>query len=498
MNIKSVKNFIVALDQGTTSTRAILFNLSGLPIYSSQVEFTQYFPKDGWVEHNPNEIWNTTKKVLKDVINKSKKIRGKILTIGITNQRETTILWDKITGKPVYNAIVWQDRRTSDFCEKLRKRKKETLIYNKTGLLIDPYFSATKVKWILDNVSKAKKLLKKKQLLFGTVDTFLLWKLTNKVDHATDATNASRTMLYNISTNKWDDQILNLLKIPKHILPTVKDCSADFGYTDPSITGRSYPITGMIGDQQSATVGQCCFDAGSLKSTYGTGAFVLLNTGNKKIFSKNRLLTTIGYRLNGKTTYALEGSIFIAGAGVQWLRDKIKIIKKASDTEKIVKTLKNNKGVYLVPAFTGLGAPYWNANSRGVLCGITRDTGPREIVRAVMESVAYQTYDLFEAMRNDGLRPKIVKVDGGMVKNNWFTQFLSDIVNVKVYRPKVNETTALGAAFMAGLKIGIYKSLKDISKKWKIDRSFTPKIKSKIRLELLQGWSKAIKKTLSH
>ena len=365
-------------------------------------------------------------------------------------------------------------------------------------MLIDPYFSATKVKWIIDNVPKARKLLKRKQLLFGTVDTFLLWRLTNKVDHATDATNASRTMLFNISTNKWDNQILSLLKIPKNILPTVKDCSDDFGFTDPSITGKSYPITGMIGDQQSATVGQCCFDAGSLKSTYGTGAFVLLNTGNKKIFSKNKLLTTIGYRLNGKTTYALEGSIFIAGAGVQWLRDKIKIIKKASETEKIVKTLKNNRGVYLVPAFTGLGAPYWDANSRGVLCGLTRDTGPKEIVRAVIESVAYQTYDLFEAMRNDGLRPKIVKVDGGMVKNNWFTQFLSDIVNVKVYRPKVNETTALGAAFMAGLKIGIYKSLKDISRKWKIDRSFTPKMKSKNRLELLQGWSKAIKKTLSH
>ena len=475
-----------------------MFNLSGVPEYSSQKEFNQYFPKDGWVEHNPNEIWSTTKKVLRDVINKSKKLKGKILTIGITNQRETTILWNKITGKPVYNAIVWQDRRTSDFCEKLRKRKKETLIYNKTGLLIDPYFSATKVKWIIDNVPKAKKLLKRKQLLFGTVDTFLLWRLTNKVDHATDATNASRTMLFNISTNKWDNQILSLLKIPKNILPTVKDCSDDFGFTDPTITGKSYPITGMIGDQQSATVGQCCFDTGSLKSTYGTGAFVLLNTGNKKIFSKNRLLTTIGYRLNGKTTYALEGSIFIAGAGVQWLRDKIKIIKKASDTEKIVKTLKNNRGVYLVPAFTGLGAPYWDANSRGVLCGLTRDTGPKEIVRAVIESVAYQTYDLFEAMRNDGLRPKIVKVDGGMVKNNWFTQFLSDIVNVKVYRPKVNETTALGAAFMAGLKIGIYKSVKDISRKWKIDRSFTPKMKNKTRLELLQGWSKAIKKTLSH
>ena len=493
-----MKRFIVAIDQGTTSSRAILFSLSGKPVYSSQKEFRQYFPKDGWVEHNPNEIWNTTKKVLINVINKSKKLKGKILTIGITNQRETTILWDRITGKPVYNAIVWQDRRTSNFCEKLRKRKKETLIYNKTGLLIDPYFSATKVKWIIENVPQAKKLLKRKQLLFGTVDTFLLWRLTNKVDHATDATNASRTMLYNISTNKWDDQILSLFKIPKHILPTVKDCSDDFGYTDPSITDESYPITGMIGDQQSATVGQCCFGAGSLKSTYGTGAFVLLNTGNKKIFSKNKLLTTIGYRLNGKNTYALEGSIFIAGAGVQWLRDKLKLINKASETEKIVKALKSNHGVYLVPAFTGLGAPYWDANSRGLLCGLTRDTGPKEIIRAVIESVAYQTYDLFEAMRNDGLRPKVVKVDGGMVNNNWFTQYLADIVDVKIHRPKVNETTALGAAFMAGLKIGVYKSLKDISNRWKIDRSFSPKMKSSKRKKLLKGWSQAIKKTLTH
>ena len=493
-----MKKFIIAIDQGTTSSRAILFNISGVPEYSSQKEFNQYFPKDGWVEHNPNEIWSTTKKVLKDVINKSKKLKGKILTIGITNQRETTILWDRTTGKPVYNAIVWQDRRTSNFCEKLRKRKKETLIYNKTGLLIDPYFSATKVKWIIENVPQAKKLLKRKQLLFGTVDTFLLWRLTNKVDHATDATNASRTMLYNISTNKWDDQILSLFKIPKHILPTVKDCSDDFGYTDPSITDESYPITGMIGDQQSATVGQCCFGAGSLKSTYGTGAFVLLNTGNKKIFSKNKLLTTIGYRLNGKNTYALEGSIFIAGAGVQWLRDKLKLINKASETEKIVKALKSNHGVYLVPAFTGLGAPYWDANSRGLLCGLTRDTGPKEIIRAVIESVAYQTYDLFEAMRNDGLRPKVVKVDGGMVNNNWFTQYLADIVDVKIHRPKVNETTALGAAFMAGLKIGVYKSLKDISNRWKIDRSFSPKMNSSKRKKLLKGWSQAIKKTLTH
>jgi len=493
-----MKKFIISIDQGTTSSRAILFNLKGEPVYVAQTEFTQYFPKDGWVEHDPNEIWGTTLKVLKDVIKKSKKLKGKVLTIGITNQRETTILWDKITGKPVYNAIVWQDRRASNYCKKLIKQKKETIIYNKTGLLIDAYFSATKIKWIIDNVAKARELIKKKRLLFGTVDSFLLWKLTNGVEHATDATNASRTMLFNISTNQWDHQILKMLNIPKNILPTVKDCSADFGHTDPLLTGKSYPITGIVGDQQSATIGQCCFEPGSLKSTYGTGAFVLLNTGSKKIYSKNRLLTTIGYRINGKTTYALEGSIFIAGAGVQWLRDKIKFIKKASDTEKIIRSLKSNKGIYLVPAFTGLGAPYWAVNARGVLSGLTRDTGPSEIVRATVESVAYQTFDLFEAMKNDGLRPKIIKVDGGMVKNSWFSQFLSDILNVKVLRPKVDETTALGAAYMAGLKIGVYKSLKDISRQWKIDKCFKPKMKSKNRKELLKGWSQAIRKTLTH
>ena len=492
-----MKKFIISIDQGTTSSRAILFDLKGKPIFVSQTEFTQYFPNDGWVEHDPEEIWKTTLKVLRDVIKKTKALKGKILTIGITNQRETTILWDKTTGKAVYNAIVWQDRRSSEYCKKLIRQKKETIIYNKTGLLIDAYFSATKIKWIIDNVPKAKELIKKKRLLFGTVDCFLLWKLTNGKDHATDATNASRTMLFNISTNDWDKQILRILKIPREILPTVKDCSADFGYTDSSLTGTSYPITGMVGDQQSATIGQCCFEPGSLKSTYGTGAFVLLNTGSKKVYSKNRLLTTIGYRINGKTTYALEGSIFIAGAGVQWLRDKIKFIKKASDTEKIIKSLKSNNGIYLVPAFTGLGAPYWAVNARGVLSGLTRDTGPKEIVRATVESVAYQTHDLFEAMKNDGLRPRIIKVDGGMVKNNWFSQFLADIVDVKVLRPKVDETTALGAAFMAGLQIGVYKSLKDISNNWQVDRAFHPKMKSSNRKNLIKGWDKAIKKTLS-
>jgi len=491
-----VKRFIVAIDQGTTSSRAILFSLSGKPVYSSQKEFRQYFPKDGWVEHNPNEIWNTTKKVLIDVINKSKKLKGKILTIGITNQRETTILWDKRTGKPIYNAIVWQDRRTAEFCKKFKTNNKEKIINRKTGLLIDPYFSGTKIKWILDNVPKAKKLAKNNNLLFGTVDTFLLWKLTKGKLHATDATNACRTMLFNISTNKWDMDILKSLKIPKNILPQVKDSSDDFGFTDKSITGKSYPINGVVGDQQAATIGQSCFTKGSVKSTYGTGAFILMNTGSKKIYSKNKLLTTICYRLNGKVTYALEGSIFIAGAGVQWLRDKIKFIKKASETEKILKSSISNKGVYLVPAFTGLGAPYWNPKSRGILCGLTRDTGPKEIIRATIESVAYQTYDLFEAMKNDGLRPKIVRVDGGMVRNNWFSQFLSNVVNVKVYRSKVNETTALGAAFMAGLKIGVYKSLKDISKNWKVEKKFFPKIKNNQRKKLLNGWSKSIRKTL--
>ncbi len=491
-----MKKFLVAIDQGTTSSRAILFSLSGKPIYTSQKEFTQYFPKNGWVEHNPNEIWNTVKKVLTDVITKSKKLKGNILTIGITNQRETTILWDKKTGKHVYNAIVWQDRRTAEFCKKYRTNKKEKIINKKTGLLIDPYFSGTKIKWILDNIPKAKKLAKNNQLLFGTVDTFLIWKLTKGKVHATDATNACRTMLFNITKNKWDKDIVKSLKIPKKILPEVKDSSDNFGYTDKSITGKPYPINGVVGDQQAATIGQSCFTSGSVKSTYGTGAFILMNTGNKKIYSKNKLLTTICYRIKGKTTYALEGSIFIAGAGVQWLRDKIKIISKASETEKIVNKLKSNNGVYLVPAFTGLGAPYWNPNARGIICGLTRDTSQNEIIRATLESVAYQSYDLFNAMKNDGLKPSLIKVDGGMVKNKWFCQFLSNVINTKVIRPKVQETTALGAAFMAGLKIGVYKSLSDISKNWKIDKKFTPKISKRSRTNLLKGWEQAIRKTL--
>ena len=493
-----MKKFIISIDAGTTSNRSILFDLKGKPIFSSQKEFTQYFPKNGWVEHDPEEIWRTTIKTLKDVIKKARSLRGEVLTIGITNQRETTVLWDKKNGKTVYKAIVWQDRRTEDYCKKLRKQNKDTTIFNKTGLLIDPYFSGTKIKWILENIPKAKQLMNRNQLLFGTIDSFLIWRLTKGKVHATDATNASRTMIYNISSNKWDEAILKLLKINKNILPKVKDCADDYGQTHPSITEKSIPINGVVGDQQAATIGQCCFEPGSLKSTYGTGAFVLLNTGNKKIYSKNRLLTTIAYRIKGKTTYAMEGSIFIAGAGVQWLRDRMKFFKKASETEKLVKSLKDNNNIYLVPAFTGLGAPHLDANARGVLTGITRDTNPREIVRATIEAVAYQTYDLFEAMKHDGLRPKIVKVDGGMVMNNWFSQFLSDIVNVKVLRPNVQETTAAGAAFMAGLQIGVYKSLKDISKIWHLDKKFFPSMSNKSRNQLLKGWSSAIKKTLTN
>ena len=491
-----MKNFILSIDQGTTSTRSILFDLKGKPVFVSQKEFKQYYPKDGWVEHNPEEIWVTTKKVIKEIINKNKKIKGNILTIGITNQRETTLLWDSKTGKCIYNAIVWQDRRTTNLCNKLKKKGLENLIKSRTGLLLDPYFSATKIKWIIENIPSAKKLLKKNRLLFGTIDTYLIWKLTKGKIHATDSTNASRTMLFNIKKNCWDKKILKLLKIPESILPNVKNSADNFGFTDKSITKKSYPINGVIGDQQAATVGQSCFQKGSTKITFGTGAFIIMNTGNNKINSKNKLLSTICYRINNRTTFALEGSIFIAGASVQWLRDKLKIIKSAKITEKISKKQINNNNVYLVPAFTGLGAPYWKPNVRGILTGLTRDTGRNEIIRATLESVAYQTSDLLNAMKKDGLKPSVIKVDGGMANNYWFIQFLTDILNIKVLKPKVYETTSLGAAVMAGYYIGVYKSLSDITRNWRFDKKFIPKIVHKNRLKLLNGWHQAIRKTL--
>ena len=492
-----MKKFIISIDQGTTSSRAVLFDTKGNIKFISQYEFKQNFPKNGWVEHNPNEIWSTTLKALKQVIKKASKMKGRILTIGITNQRETTILWNKKTGKPIYNAIVWQDRRTQEYCKSLKNKNYENTFRKKTGLFIDPYFSATKIKWILDNVKVSKKLLKTNNLLFGTVDTFLIWKLTKGKDHLTEATNASRTMLFNINNNKWDNEILQKLKIPMSILPEVKNSADNFGKTDKRVTGKEIPISAVLGDQQAAAVGQACFEKGSIKSTYGTGAFIIMNTGSKKINSKNKLLTTICYRLNNKTTYALEGSIFIAGAGVQWLRDKIKLINNAYETEKIAKSTKSNNEVYVVPAFSGIGAPYWRPDARGLITGLTRDSDWKTLVRATVESVAYQSYDLFYSMNKDGLKPRIVKIDGGMVANNWFSQFLSDVLNLKVIRPKNLETTALGAAFLAGYQIGEFKSLnqiKNISKKGKV---FSPKMNKSFRNHLLQGWQQAIKKTLA-
>ena len=491
-----MKKFLVAIDQGTTSTKVILFDLKGNIKFKSQFEIKQYFPKNGWVEHNPNEIWLTTLKALKKIIKKAADFKGNIISLGITNQRETTILWNKKTGKPVYNAIVWQDRRTQIYCENLKKRKYEKIFRKKTGLFIDPYFSATKIKWILENVKESKKLLKSNNLLFGTVDTFLIWKLTKGKKHLTEATNASRTMLFNINNNKWDFEVLKKLDISKNILPEVKNSADNFGITNKKIVGKEIPISAVLGDQQAAAVGQACFEKGSVKSTYGTGAFVIMNTGFKKIYSNHKLLTTICYRLNGKNTYALEGSIFIAGAGVQWLRDKLKIIDNAYETERIAKSKKYNDGVYVVPAFSGMGAPYWRPDVRGLITGLTRNTDRKDIVRAVLESVAYQSYDLFDSMRKDGLRPKIVKVDGGMVVNNWFSQFLSDIINLNISRPKISETTALGVALFAGYQIGEFNSLNEIKLKWKKDRVFSPKLKKSIRNNLLNGWKLSVKKTL--
>ena len=492
-----LSKLILSIDQGTTSSRSILFDLKGKKIFSSQREFEQIFPNLGWVEHNPEEIWKVTLRTIKEAIKKSKILKAKIISIGITNQRETTILWDKITGKPVYNAIVWQDRRTHKICENLKSRKLENLFRRKTGLFIDPYFSATKVKWILENVPLAKKLLKNKKLMFGTIDTFLIWRLTNKKNHLTDATNASRTLMYNINSSKWDNEILKKLNIPKSILPEVKNSADNFGTTSKKILSEEITINAVLGDQQAAAVGQVCFTKGSVKSTYGTGAFAIMNTGDKKIFSKNKLLTTICYRLKNKNTYALEGSIFIAGAGIQWLRDKIKLIDNAYETEKIAKSKKSNDGIYIVPAFTGLGAPHWNSQAKGLITGLTRNTDWKNLVRAVVESVAYQSYDLFEAMKKDGSKPRIIKVDGGMVANNWFAQFLSDIIDCNVLRPAVQETTALGVAFFAGYQVGEFKSLNEIKYKWKKNAMFEPKIKQKLRNNLLQGWQQAIRKTLA-
>ncbi|WP_085903817.1 glycerol kinase GlpK [Kiloniella majae] len=491
----SENQHILSIDQGTTSSRAIIFDVKGNNLATSQQEFPQLFPNDGWVEHDPEAIWSSTLEVSRKAL-KAAQVKGaNVVTIGITNQRETTVIWDRSTGLPIYNAIVWQDRRTAELCSKLKEQNHEDKVTAKTGLLLDPYFSATKVAWILDNVEGAREKANRGELAFGTIDSFLLWRLTDGKVHATDVTNASRTMLYNIHDLKWDNDLLELFNIPASLLPEVKDSAADFGTTSAYIFGSPIPVQGIAGDQQAASFGQTCYDAGDIKSTYGTGCFVLLNTGEKPLASKNRLLTTIGYRINGKTSYALEGAIFMSGAAVQWLRDGLKIIKSATETEAIAKSLPDNKGVYLVPAFTGLGAPYWDPHARGSIYGLTRDSGPEEIVRATLEAVCYQTRDLFEAMADDGIEPKALKVDGGMVANNWVMQFLSDTLNLEVDRPAVAETTALGAAYLAGLQHGIYKSLDDIKENWKLDRSFTPEMNDATRKQNLEGWDLAIKKT---
>ncbi len=485
---------ILSIDQGTTSTRAILFDRNGHPVFSSQLEFRQYFPKDGWVEHDPEEIWSTTLSVVQDTISFAKEKALAIIAIGITNQRETTVVWDRATGNPLYNAIVWQDRRTAGFCDTLREQGMEELIAGKTGLILDPYFSGTKLNWLLENVEAARERAVRGDLAFGTIDTFLIWRLTGGRSHVTDATNASRTMLFNIHDQCWDEEILDRLSVPESMLPEVLDCAADFGITSQSVLGAEIPITGVAGDQQAALVGQACFEPGMIKSTYGTGCFMVLNTGDQALSSQNKLLTTIGYRLNGKTTYALEGSIFVAGAAVQWLRDSLGIIENAGQTESMASSLDSNKGVYLVPAFTGLGAPHWDPDARGAIFGISRDTGPAEFVRATLESVCYQTFDLLDAKRKDGVQARQLRVDGGMVDNDWLCGFLADIINIRVERPVITETTALGAAFLAGLQVGLFESLDAISKSWKIDQVFEPKMEFGERQSLLAHWHDAVNK----
>ena len=491
-----MKKFIASIDQGTTSTRSILFDLSGKQIFVSQKEIKQIFPGNGWVEHDPDEIWKKTKETLKNVIQKSIKLNGKIESIGITNQRETTLLWDKVTGKCIYNAIVWQDRRTSNLCKLMKKKGFDKIIKSKTGLLLDPYFSSTKINWIINNISSTKKLINKNRILFGTIDSFLIWKLTKGKMHATDATNASRTMLYNIKKNKWDKELLKIFKIPMKILPTVKNSADIFGFTDKSITNYEYPINGVIGDQQAAMIGNGCLLKGSTKITYGTGAFAMMNTGSKIVKSKNKLLSTICYRINNKNIYALEGSIFVTGASIQWLRDKLKIIKYARETEKITKKLKNNGGIYFIPAFTGLGAPYWDPDARGIITGLTRDTGRGEIIRAALESSVYQSIDLLNTIRDDLFKPNLIKIDGGMTQNKWFNQFLSDLSNTKIIKSHNQESTGLGAALIAGYGAGIFRSFSQLAKKNRVNKVYIPKMTKKSRLKLLNGWSQAIRKTI--
>lgn len=495
-----MSGFVLAIDQGTTSTRAILFDEKMKVAGIGQQEFTQHYPASGWVEHDPEDIWASVVATVKAALKAAGRAASDVAAIGITNQRETVVIWDKATGKPIHNAIVWQDRRTAPLCQKLRNQGLEKTFTRKTGLLLDPYFSGTKIAWMLDKVKGARKRAEKGELLAGTIDSFLIWRLTGGKVHATDATNASRTLIYNIEKNVWDDELLAILRIPAAILPQVKDCADDFGVTEKGLFGAEMRILGVAGDQHAATIGQACFEPGMMKSTYGTGCFALLNTGADLVRSKNRLLTTIAYRLNGKTTYALEGSIFIAGAAVQWLRDGIKVIGKAEQSGVLAAAADPAQQVYLVPAFVGLGAPHWDADARGAIFGLTRNSGPAEFARAALESVAFQTRDLLDAMRKDwkGASAKtVLRVDGGMVASDWTMQRLADILDAPVDRPTILETTALGAAWLAGSKAGVWPKAREFAKTWALDRRFKPDMDGGTRSAKLAGWRDAVRRTLS-
>lgn len=492
-----MSQFILSIDQGTTSTRAILFDLQGRVQGVAQQELVLQYPHNGWVEQDPETIWRDTQFVCRGVLEQNKVEASQVIAIGITNQRETTVVWDRATGRPLYNAIVWQDRRTADLCRKLKEQGHEAAVQQKTGLLLDPYFSGTKIKWILDNVDGAREKAKKGALAFGTIDSFLLWRLTGGKEHATDITNASRTLVYNIVKQAWDDDLLAMLDIPRSMMPEVKDNSCLFGKTDKDFMGAEVPVTGMAGDQQAALFGQACFKPGMVKSTYGTGCFALVNTGSTFRLSKNKMLTTVGYRLDGKITYAIEGSIFVAGAAIQWLRDGLGLIKSAAETEALAKSVPDNGGVYMVPGFTGLGAPHWNPQARGALLGLTRATTTAHIVRAALEAQAYQTQDLMQAMAEDaGYAISEIRVDGGMVKNNWVCQFLADMTDTVVLRPPNVETTALGAAYLAGLQVKAFSSTEDIQKSWQSERRFEPAMGQGDRQKLYAGWQQAVKQVL--
>ena len=491
--------YILAIDQGTTSSRAIVFNDLQQIVGMGKMEFTQHFPASGWVEHVPEEIWATCLWSCKTALKKAGITAADIAAIGITNQRETTVVWDRATGKAIHNAIVWQDRRTWKVCDRLKRAGAEKMVARKTGLLLDPYFSATKIGWLLDNVPGARKRAEKGDLAFGTVETYLIWRLTGGASHVTDASNACRTLLYNIEIGDWDEELLRLFRVPRAILPDIRDNADDFGTSEKGVLGTAIAIRGAAGDQQAATIGQACFDPGMMKSTYGTGCFALLNTGSEIVRSRNRLLTTVAYRLDGKATYALEGAIFMAGASVQWLRDKMRLFKDSAESGALAKASDPASEVYLVPAFVGLGAPWWDADARGAIYGLTRNTSAGDLARAALESVAYQTQDLLSAMRKDwkGARHTVLRVDGGMVASDWTMQFLSDILDVPVDRPTILETTALGAAWLAGWKAGVWPDMKGFSKRWSLERQFNPSMNPALRRRKLRGWHDAIARTLT-